>query len=301
MSTARQNPDDQGLIQQLTETRASFSRAEQQVIDVLLADPHEAVSRSISWLASRARVSTPTVTRLSRKLGCSGMSDFRLRLAEELGRSSRLPSRSLTPGSSAAGITRSVIDSIERSLSFIQSPATVAAMQSAAESILAARRVAVIGQGASASVADDARHKLLRIGIMAAAYPDHIDQRMFCAAASPDDLVICISYSGATSALISSAQLAAIHDVPTLAITRADSRLAAACRWIIDAPSADDHDLYTPMTSRIVHLAIIDIVVSLVAARRSLIEASGDQEQTGLSLQNQVERIQQAVMLTRDY
>jgi len=115
------------------------------------------------------------------------------------------------------------------------------------------------------------------------------------------DLVICISYSGATSALIASAQLAGVHDEPTLAITRADSRLADACRWVIDAPSADDHDLYTPMTSRIVHLAIIDIVVSLVAARRSVNEATSTEDISGVSPQTQVERIQQAVMVTRKY
>ena len=53
--------------------------------------------------------------------------------------------------------------------------------------------------------------------------------------------------------------------VPIIALTREGSPLAAQCDVVLNAVTAEDTDLFTPMTSRIIHLAIVDILATTVA------------------------------------
>jgi hypothetical protein len=58
--------------------------AERQVADVVLADVTFAVDASNAEIAKRANVSEPTVTRFCRAIGCDGVRDFKLKLAQSV-------------------------------------------------------------------------------------------------------------------------------------------------------------------------------------------------------------------------
>ena len=72
------------LISRIKELRETLRPAEQRVADVVLGDIEFAVHAASSDLAKRAQVSEPTVTRFSRALGCDGVRDFKLKLAQSL-------------------------------------------------------------------------------------------------------------------------------------------------------------------------------------------------------------------------
>ncbi len=65
----------------LNSIHATLPPAERKVADFILSDPDRAMHMTISELASSASVSLPSVTRLARKLGYSGFSDFKVALA----------------------------------------------------------------------------------------------------------------------------------------------------------------------------------------------------------------------------
>ena len=58
--------------------------AERRVADVVLADVTFAVDASNAEIAQRADVSEPTVTRFCRAIGCDGVRDFKLKLAQSV-------------------------------------------------------------------------------------------------------------------------------------------------------------------------------------------------------------------------
>src|SRR5690606_31509006 len=68
-----------GLLQ--TEKEA-FTRSEQALTDIVLADIDRVLKMSIVDLAAHAEVSPPTVTRFCRRLGCDSYADFKVRLAQ---------------------------------------------------------------------------------------------------------------------------------------------------------------------------------------------------------------------------
>lgn len=72
------------IISLIRQSALSLSPSEQRVATVLLADMEFAVHASNSELARRARVSEPTVTRFSRSVGCRGVRDLKVRLAQAM-------------------------------------------------------------------------------------------------------------------------------------------------------------------------------------------------------------------------
>src|SRR5690606_32155373 len=74
-------PDILGLIKDRLMT---LTRAERRVGAAVLADVRLAVEDSSATLAARAGVSEPSVTRFCRAIGCNGVRDFKLRLAQSL-------------------------------------------------------------------------------------------------------------------------------------------------------------------------------------------------------------------------
>ena len=72
------------IIGEIKDRYASLRPAEQSVADAVLADVQEAVRASNGEIADRAGVSQPTVTRFCRSIGCAGVRDFKLQLAQSL-------------------------------------------------------------------------------------------------------------------------------------------------------------------------------------------------------------------------
>jgi RpiR family carbohydrate utilization transcriptional regulator len=81
----------------------------------------------------------------------------------------------------------------------------------------------------------------------------------------PQDVAIFISYTGRTKAMLENAQFAQGNGATIIGITSEKSPLAQHCSIILNAQTAEDTDLFTPMSSRIAHLAVIDMLATKVA------------------------------------
>jgi DNA-binding MurR/RpiR family transcriptional regulator len=79
------------------------------------------------------------------------------------------------------------------------------------------------------------------------------------------DAVFAISASGLTQELIDSVVIAKQYKATTPCLTKPDSPLADACDVpnLIDLP--EDPDIYKPTASRLVFLAIIDVLATGIA------------------------------------
>ena len=122
------------------------------------------------------------------------------------------------------------------------------AVHHAVDVLAGAHSITLCGLGASASVALDAQHKLLRFPVPVMAHTDIINQRMLVTGLGSADCLICISYTGRTEAIIELAKLGRATGATVLGVT-----------------STEDTELYTPMTSRIAQLVMIDILVTSLA------------------------------------
>lgn len=94
------------------------------------------------------------------------------------------------------------------------------------------------------------------------------EKRHPASALSPGDVLVIFSHTGRTRELIASAAIARERGADVIAVTRDRSPIAEKSSIVIAVPEVEDPDRYTPMTSRIVHLLIVDILAIGVAMRR---------------------------------
>lgn len=256
------------LMAEMRDTGARRSKSERKLIDFILADPEGVLSTPIARLAAAVGVSEPTVNRFCRAMGARGFPDFKLRLAGELARVHPTVTRDIEPGDSGSHVAAKIFEATHASLSSAHNHLDNTALERAVDALDRARSIVLCGLGASASVALDAQHKLLRFDTPVIAHSDIINQRMITTGLRPDDCLLCISYTGRTNAIVEIARMAGKSGATVIGITTPGSPLAQACKLVLGVDGGEDTELYTPMTSRIAQLVIIDVLVTTLALRK---------------------------------
>lgn len=252
----------------------TFARGEQRVASYVLAHLAEVVPLNQGEIAEAAEVSVATVNRFCRTLGWRGFKDFRIAFAQSVAVSLQyLDDRGDETGgaeaSSAERLTDQVFSTLGDALALARRQLDFDAVEAAVERLAAARRIAFLGVGGgSANVAREGANRFFRLGVPSEAHADGYLQRMLAATLGEGDVVVAISSSGAPAELLDSVAIARQHGATTLALTRAGSALAGAVDVAIALSLPEDQDIYKPTASRIVSIAVVDVLAAAVARRR---------------------------------
>ena len=257
------------LITRMTQTRPKLRPAERRVADVVLNDVEAAVRASNSQLARAAGVSEPTVTRFCRTLGCEGVRDFKLRLAQSLvAGPMSLQYTGAGNENAAPAFWNAVFGQARQAIGLAERQLDAAAVNEAIERIANAGRVFVFGLGGgSTSLAIDMQYRLFRFGISVASYTDAHLMRMVAATVQPNDVVVMISATGRTRELIEAAEIARQYDARVVALTRPGSELADAADIGLTIDVPEIVNVLKPTASRFAYLAAIDLLATGVAYR----------------------------------
>lgn len=268
--TDGQEPSDSGgnWLRHVAATRSSLSVAEQRVAALVLAQPHELLNQSVGTVARLAGVSEPTVIRCCRSLGCAGFSDFKMRLAQSLATGQAFAPADVGPGDSVAQLTAKVFNKAAGTLLQVRGQLDPGRIGRAVELLAAAKRIECYGLGSSGIVAADAQHKFFRLGLPSAAYSDAHVHGMAATMLRPGDVVLAISASGRTMDLLSSVALARESGADVIGITALGSPLAHECTVSLEIIVDEDTDIYTPMTTRLAQLAVVDVLAIGVALQQ---------------------------------
>jgi RpiR family carbohydrate utilization transcriptional regulator len=260
--------DPMDLLRCIADATESLTKSERRIADVILADPRAATRLSIAALAELASVSEPTVNRFCRKFEPRGYPEFKLRLAQALVLGMPYVSSALTAGDDAATYTGKIVESAIASLRALPAQLPAGLVERVVDLLLGARRVFFFGLGVSSTVAQDAEHHFFRFALPVTAHEDVLMQRMYAASAADGDLFFMISHTGRTREIIDVAKLAAQRGASVVALTAAGSPLAGLSDCAIELELGEDTDAYMPMTSRLAHLAVLDVLAAGVTLRR---------------------------------
>lgn len=254
------------ILKQLKSSLELLSKAERRVAEAILDDPENVVHTTTAELARRAGVSDPMVSRLSRSLGCKSFPDLKVQLAKSLASNSSFLTEDVSPGDHAETYIVKRINANQSALEYIRQSLDGALVEQAVELLQQAGRIDIFGMGGCAAIAQDAQHKLFRLGIPTAAHVDNLMQRMVAAAADKNSVILLISFTGRTQALIDAARTARESGAQLIGITALGSPLAEVCHLTLTSGSElEDTAIYVPMTTRIVILTIIDILATGLA------------------------------------
>ncbi len=260
--------ESQHIISKIRQRRESLRKSERKVADFILENTAEVLNMRIVDVASRAEVSEPTVLRFCRALDFEGFQAFKLHLAQHLGASGSYTQFSVDDRDTVGDLCNKVFDSTVGSLLAVRDELDPVALERAIDVINGARRVEFYGFGASGSVASDAQHKFFRLQMSSAAYTDPHIQHMSALSLCDQDVVVAISQSGRTRALIHSVELALDAGATVIGVAPEDTPITGLSTIPIFVNMEEDLHVFTPVSSRIAHLLVIDVLAMGVARYR---------------------------------
>lgn len=253
------------LIQKNLDT---FSKSEKKVAKVILASPQVAIHSSIATLAKMAEVSEPTVNRFCRRLDTKGFPDFKLHLAQSLANGTPYVNRNVNEDDGPGAYTAKIFESAMASLEVAKNSLDTTLINRAVDVLTSANKISFFGLGASSSVAHDALNKFFRFNVPVVCFDDIVMQEMSCINSSEGDVIVLISHTGRTKALIEVARVARENDAFVISLTAADSPLALQSNLVLSTSVPEDTDIYMPMASRIAQLVLIDVLATGFTLRR---------------------------------
>lgn len=251
------------ILSQIRDSYADLRRAERRVADVVLNDVAFSVDASNAEIARRADVSEPTVTRFCRAIGCEGVRDFKVKLAQSVvvGRLYLTATHAVAPSEDGSPLWSTVFGEARNALNAVERQVDPAAVVKAAELIASAHQVAVFGLGgSSAALAQETQYRLFRYGVVVSAHSDPYIMRMTASTLKPNDLVIAISATGRTSEVIEAVALAKHYRAKTICITAPGTDLTRVCDVCLTVDIPEFPDTMKPTASRFAFLAIVDLV-----------------------------------------
>ena len=259
---------NQPILKEIASARSSLRKSEIKVADFVLSEPEQVMHMRIVDLAQEAQFSEPTIVRFCRAIGCNGFQEFKVRIAQETAVANNLGQFAIAEDDSIDDICTKIADTTIQRLYQVKSQLLPAQVADAAQAMSSAMRVEFYGFGASGAVATDAQHKFFRLQVATAAYSDPHMQSMSAVTLGDKDVVVAISQSGRTLDLMHSIKLAQQHGAVVVSLAPQNTPVSNAADLPIHINIEEDTDQFTPMTSRIAHLMVIDMLAVAVTQRR---------------------------------
>jgi DNA-binding MurR/RpiR family transcriptional regulator len=261
-------PGNPSMAQRIARAMPSLTRSHQQVADYVLAHPLKVATMPIDELASTVGVSVATANRFARALDFDGYPQFRAALVlgfeTALAPVEKLRSKLERPAT-VAGVFDSALVAMAGNIEATRQALDAQSCQQAVEAILKARRIFIIGYGASSWLGGLLQRSL-------ELYCDHVQLLASIESSSyaarrlggltPADLVIAISFPRYFSDTVMLAGRVRAAGVPLLALT--DSPASPLAPLASVALYAQTHSQYFSNSEAGV-LVLIEALCSAVA------------------------------------
>jgi len=228
-----------------------------KIADFILSDPERALGMKLREFSTVAGVSEGSVINFVRSLGYDGFVEFKVAMAQTGGFNTRYASEGGV-FDKIASFCKLAFDDAVKSVSDTE-------IEKIAERLTSPRaRVIICGKGSSAHIAAIFAGYLVRLGIAAFA-PD--DFELSARALSEGDVLVAVTYSGATSEVLSAIEAARERGAFTVALTSFESsKIARAAESVILMRLSEAEDGEFPLIARVVELAVCDAICSKVIA-----------------------------------
>lgn len=261
--------NNQAILAKARNLHQKLPPSERASADVLLHDPHAVVSLSIDSYAQQAEVSKSSVLRFCESLGFTSYKDFKVALALELGKEHVRPLEEVASSDSPKMILQKVIQADVKALEETLELIDETSLNAAVDALHAARKIEIYGVGLSASIAEDAFSRLLRIGMNVSVLTDSHMQALSACLLTKKDVVFAISHSGKSQETRRAATIAQEAGATVICLS---SFLASPLVELADialvAATGETAFRKDAVASRIAHLSVVDTLYVALANRR---------------------------------
>jgi len=258
-----------GVLARIRSLMPSLKTAESRAAQGILENSGDMIHMTINDLADKSKVAEATIMRLCKKLGFDGFHALKISLALDLVESIKSIHEKISPDDNLCTVAQKLVDSAINGLKDTLLILDYAQLEKAVVAISSAKKVEFYGSGSSGCIANEAHHKMFRVGIPSIAYSDPHLQVISAVFLTPMDVVIGISHSGSNKDLIESFKVAKKSGATTICITSyikspitkvSDIKLVVASREV-------DYR-FEAIAARIAQVCLIDILIACVSLKK---------------------------------
>ena len=253
------------LLRHIKNTLPDLRKSEKIVGEFILADPKSIITMKTAEASLAMGISEPTLIRFCKALGFTGYQELKINLSQQLAADDYFVMYEIDQNDTIHELCEKVFDTTISEILNVRSQIDQNVLSDAIEILANAGRVEFYAFGGSAPVAMDGQHKFFRLKIPSSYISDPHIQFMSANSLGKDDVVVVISQSGTTSALIDSVKIVRKSGVKVIGIMPGNTPLASICDYPLVINIGDNNRISKPHTSRIAYTAVIDVLTMGVA------------------------------------
>ena len=253
------------LLRHIKNTLPDLRKSEKIVGEFILADPKSIITMKTAEASTAMGISEPTLIRFCKALGFTGYQELKINLSQQLAADDYFVMYEIDQNDTIHELCEKVFDTTISEILNVRSQIDQNVLADAIETLANAGRVEFYAFGGSAPVAMDGQHKFFRLKIPSSYISDPHIQFMSANSLGKDDVVVAISQSGTTSALIDSVKIVRKSGVKVIGIMPGNTPLASICDYPLVINIGDNNRISKPHTSRIAYTVVIDVLTMGVA------------------------------------
>lgn len=201
--------DELNFANRLTQAQNQLSKTEVRLGDYIISHMEDISQLTIQELAKKANVSNATVTRFCKKMNYASFAELKSFLSREI-------KQEPIDNSGVIEVVGSFYDTMVGASKKMIDEKQLADLVSA---IKKANKITLCGIGSSGLTANEFKYQLMRMGLTVDCVTDPHMMLMGAKLLGPEDLLICLSNSGETQALINACHIAQENKVTICTLT----------------------------------------------------------------------------------
>lgn len=247
----------------------SLTRSAQRIAEYILAEPAKVTQLSLAELSALTQAGEATIIRFCRTMGYKGFQDFKMDLAIEVAthQTSResLLDGDVQDGDNAQAIGGKLQSAINNVLTETLNLLSFESVEQVVKLLRPADRICLFGVGSSGITAEDAKSKLMRIGLRVDAATNNHFMYMQASLMRPGDVAIGISHSGTSPETVQALKLAKEAGATTVALTHnMGSRLTELADYVLINGNRQGQLQGDSIGTKIAQLFVLDLIYALV-------------------------------------
>lgn len=247
----------------------SLTRSAQRIAEYIQSEPAKVTQLSLSELSALTQAGEATIIRFCRTLGYKGFQDFKMDLAIEVATRSNqqesLLDADVQDADSAQAIAGRLQSAINNVLTETINLLSLENVEEVVKLIRRADRICIFGLGTSGITAEDAKSKLMRIGLRVDAATNNHFMYMQASLMQAGDIAIGISHSGTSGETVQSLRLAKEAGATTVALTHnMGSPITELADYVLINGNRQGQLQGDSIGTKIAQLFVLDLIYALL-------------------------------------
>ncbi len=257
------------ITSQIKRLYCNLTSAERKVATYVIESPQEITGLTVHQLAEKCEVAASAVIRFCKSIQLQGFSELKIELARELGsqkeeKKNALPSVEYESGTE--GVIRKVFNAGMYTLQDTLDKLDFAKVEQMSEVLVRAKHIFLFGIGTSSTVVTDAQYRLSQLGLWATACTDILLMGVTASNLEEGDVVLAISHSGRTKAVVDAVRLAKKRGATVIAITSFTDSILYRESDVAATVFADEVTYpVEAVSARVAHICLVDSLAMLLA------------------------------------